>query len=287
MPRSFVAGRPHPQSPGEQLLAPLLPDFRSNVFCLVRHVDFISPSSRVIVEVDGKAYHDTADKFELDRLQDAALMQAGYIVVRFASRTVTNDPHAVASQIQHIVAERGRGNEDVVRRWEAEIRAHTAERALEAERSSETRTHRLSRSIGNYYKDTAGKEEAAKVVKAINLALKRKYGPAAARSEQDWRKAREWLDDKWVQIRAESNIGAAQIPAWNATACDECGRFICEQSHCYECGAALEVCGMGEELCISCMWITEDNCAVCLNPVSLVALDHAGACPRCSVVRAA
>lgn len=45
-------------------------------------VDFLWPNERLVVEVDGYAYHSHRRAFERDRARDAALAAAGYTVLR-------------------------------------------------------------------------------------------------------------------------------------------------------------------------------------------------------------
>ena len=46
-------------------------------------VDFFFPAHRLVVETDGWRDHGTRIAFERDRAKDAALVAAGYIVLRF------------------------------------------------------------------------------------------------------------------------------------------------------------------------------------------------------------
>lgn len=54
--------------------------------------DFAWPERRVIVEVDGRATHDTTRAFESDRLRDRRLVLAGWRVIRFTWRQLNDDP---------------------------------------------------------------------------------------------------------------------------------------------------------------------------------------------------
>jgi predicted transcriptional regulator of viral defense system len=51
-------------------------------------VDALWPEQRLIVELDGRAYHRGADAFETDRIRDATLQLAGYRVIRLTDRTL-------------------------------------------------------------------------------------------------------------------------------------------------------------------------------------------------------
>jgi hypothetical protein len=62
-------------------------------------VDFLWRSQRLVVETDGRRDHGTHAAFERDRAKDARLVVAGYRVVRFTYRQVTNEPAAVAATV--------------------------------------------------------------------------------------------------------------------------------------------------------------------------------------------
>ncbi len=67
-------------------------------------VDLLWRRERLIVEVDGFAYHSTRQAFERDRARDAALQAAGYRVVRFTWRQIIHEPHAVVAQLARLIA---------------------------------------------------------------------------------------------------------------------------------------------------------------------------------------
>lgn len=58
-------------------------------------VDFLWERPRVVVETDGRAFHDTASGFATDRRRDAALTTAGYRVHRFSWTQVARHPAEV------------------------------------------------------------------------------------------------------------------------------------------------------------------------------------------------
>jgi very-short-patch-repair endonuclease len=62
-------------------------------------VDLLWREQRLIVEVDGFAYHSTRAAFERDRARDAALQAAGYRVVRLTWRQIIDEPHALVAQL--------------------------------------------------------------------------------------------------------------------------------------------------------------------------------------------
>ena len=66
-------------------------------------VDAYFPTHRVIVETDGWATHRTRRAFEDDRAKDAALVAAGYKVLRFTWRRLRDDPHTVAERLRAVM----------------------------------------------------------------------------------------------------------------------------------------------------------------------------------------
>lgn len=60
-------------------------------------VDFLWPEHRLVVETDGRRWHDTRRAFETDRRRDADLAVAGYRVVRITYRRIRDEPDAVVA----------------------------------------------------------------------------------------------------------------------------------------------------------------------------------------------
>jgi len=58
-------------------------------------VDFLWPDQRLVVEIDGFAFHGGRAAFEDDRDRDAKLAAVGYRVIRFTWRQLTRRPEAV------------------------------------------------------------------------------------------------------------------------------------------------------------------------------------------------
>ena len=54
---------------------------------------------RLIVEIDGFAFHGGRAAFERDRRRDAQLLARGYRVLRITWRQLTREPHAVVATI--------------------------------------------------------------------------------------------------------------------------------------------------------------------------------------------
>lgn len=67
-------------------------------------VDALWARQRLVVELDGFAFHRHRAAFERDRARDAALQAAGYRVVRFTHRRLEQDPAAVAGQLRALLA---------------------------------------------------------------------------------------------------------------------------------------------------------------------------------------
>lgn len=68
-------------------------------------VDFLV-NGNLIVEVDGREFHDTEDRFLKDRIRDQELAQLGYQTVRFAASQVMASPDAVAQSLERILSAR-------------------------------------------------------------------------------------------------------------------------------------------------------------------------------------
>ncbi len=75
-----------------------LPPPRVNTKVEGLEVDFFWPEARLVVETDGYESHRDRFAFERDRRRDATLVCAGYRVVRFTHRAVTDDlPRCLAA----------------------------------------------------------------------------------------------------------------------------------------------------------------------------------------------
>lgn len=113
-----IVGRPHPGSPGEQLLAsrlPLEPDIGSlfgfnqpvvGIFGNRFLVDLLWQAGRVIVEVDGFGFHRSRESFNGDRERDYELTVTGYLVLRLPHDLVMEDPERAILRIRDFVVYR-------------------------------------------------------------------------------------------------------------------------------------------------------------------------------------
>jgi len=110
-----VQGRPHPYSPGEQLLARKLGDeptlsplFAFNQRVRTRFendflVDLVWPAGKVVVEVDGYEHHGNRYAFSLDRRRDYELTVSGYLVLRLPHDEVMADVELAVEMIRDMV----------------------------------------------------------------------------------------------------------------------------------------------------------------------------------------
>lgn len=62
-------------------------------------VDFVWRPQRLVVEIDGFAYHGSRPAFEKDHRRDARLVVAGYRVLRFTWRQIVDEVERVAADV--------------------------------------------------------------------------------------------------------------------------------------------------------------------------------------------
>jgi very-short-patch-repair endonuclease len=80
-----------------------LPRPRVNTTVASLEVDFFWPGSRLVVELDGRAYHTSPRAFERDRRRDAILLRAGCRVLRITFRRLQDDPGGVIEDIRALI----------------------------------------------------------------------------------------------------------------------------------------------------------------------------------------
>jgi very-short-patch-repair endonuclease len=76
-----------------------LPPPESNVRLGTYQVDFLWREQRLIVEINGFAFHSSRTAFERDRRRDAELAALGYRVIRVTWRQIVDRPEAVIARI--------------------------------------------------------------------------------------------------------------------------------------------------------------------------------------------
>jgi very-short-patch-repair endonuclease len=109
-----VIGRPHPGSPGEQLLAARLAsdgelagefEFNQRVSTLCDNrflVDLLCRTCRLVVEVDGYGHHAHRSAFNADRQRDYELLISGYQVLRLPHDFVVQDVELAVVRIREV-----------------------------------------------------------------------------------------------------------------------------------------------------------------------------------------
>jgi len=65
--------------------------------------DFLWPEHRLVVETDGRTFHDTSRRFEHDRRRDQLLTLAGWRVMRFTWRQVFDEREHVAAMLRALL----------------------------------------------------------------------------------------------------------------------------------------------------------------------------------------
>ena len=86
-----------------------LPRPRTNVRLAGHEVDALWPRERVVVEVDGYAFHSSPAAFDRDRRRDADLQAAGYRVLRLTWRALTDRPEESAARLAVLLAQASSG----------------------------------------------------------------------------------------------------------------------------------------------------------------------------------
>jgi very-short-patch-repair endonuclease len=69
--------------------------------------DVVFRAARVVIEVDGWAFHVSPDRFQRDRERQNRLVAAGWTVLRFTWRDLTERPTSVLATIKAILAQHG------------------------------------------------------------------------------------------------------------------------------------------------------------------------------------
>jgi very-short-patch-repair endonuclease len=79
--------------------AAALPRPKANARIARLEVDFLWPEQKVVVEVDGYAFHAGARAFERDRERDATLAARGYVVLRVTWRQLVARREALIARL--------------------------------------------------------------------------------------------------------------------------------------------------------------------------------------------
>jgi very-short-patch-repair endonuclease len=78
----------------------------ANAFVQGSEVDFLWRAERVVVEVDGRAFHSSSGAFERDRRRDALFAAAGFLVIRVTWRQLSMEPEALLVRLARALATR-------------------------------------------------------------------------------------------------------------------------------------------------------------------------------------
>jgi hypothetical protein len=81
-----------------------LPRPAVNVVAAGFEVDALWPTQRLVVELDGHAFHGNRAAFERDRVRDAELQLAGYRVLRLTHRRLKDESATVARTVAALLA---------------------------------------------------------------------------------------------------------------------------------------------------------------------------------------
>lgn len=81
-----------------------LPQPEVNVRVGAYEVDFLWRDERLVVEVDGFAFHSSQRDFERDRRRDAELAARGLTVIRVTWRQIVDEPEAMLVRIARALA---------------------------------------------------------------------------------------------------------------------------------------------------------------------------------------
>ncbi|HWS57053.1 MAG TPA: type IV toxin-antitoxin system AbiEi family antitoxin domain-containing protein [Actinotalea sp.] len=76
---------------------------------LIGRVDVLLAAARLVIEVDGFAFHDRG-RFQADRTRQNRLVAAGYTVLRFTWADLTDRPAEVLRQVRAVTDAQGRGS---------------------------------------------------------------------------------------------------------------------------------------------------------------------------------
>jgi very-short-patch-repair endonuclease len=70
----------------------------------VRRIDVAFPEQRLAIEVDGRAYHASSQRFQTDRTRQNELVNGGWRVLRFTWADIRHRPEMVIAQIRAALA---------------------------------------------------------------------------------------------------------------------------------------------------------------------------------------
>jgi very-short-patch-repair endonuclease len=102
-----------------------LPPPAVNAWLAGFEVDALWPEQRLVVELDGYAFHGARAAFERDRVRDAAIQLAGYRVLRVTHRRLAAEPGAVAEAVRALLDAAPRASRREVRESRRNVQPKT------------------------------------------------------------------------------------------------------------------------------------------------------------------
>lgn len=80
-------------------------DWKANQRVAGYEVDFLFRKAKVVVEIDGFAFHSTSDDFHHDRVKQNTIALAGWQVLRFTWLDLVEYPDRVIAEIRRAISE--------------------------------------------------------------------------------------------------------------------------------------------------------------------------------------
>lgn len=77
-------------------------------------VDLAYQAERVVIEADSRRWHTLFDAFEVDRRRDNAAQLAGWIVLRFTWRMISEEPARVVAAVREALAHRSQTHQEAI-----------------------------------------------------------------------------------------------------------------------------------------------------------------------------
>lgn len=69
-------------------------------------VDFALPKEKIVIEIDGHAYHSTTDQILSDQYRQREIEQLGWTVIRFTGSQVWNESRICVQRVRNIIGTR-------------------------------------------------------------------------------------------------------------------------------------------------------------------------------------
>ena len=67
-------------------------------------IDFAYPEHRIVIEADSRRWHSSVEAFEVDRQRDNAAQLAGWVVLRFTWKMITDEPAGVVATVRRALS---------------------------------------------------------------------------------------------------------------------------------------------------------------------------------------